>query len=154
VKLNAAVSVEDWNALARASRSETLFYRRVVVLAAIRAWPRQPPVSLITGHCDGRLVFLQPCLIMDNPIGRTIELLDVPTAGRVEALIVPEDRNNIVDAFRAYLLDVMCPDVFIARSLTGDFQDRLGLIRRDAILRQHTGPQGWYLHLPDSLEGL
>jgi len=142
----------EWETLFNDSDSPSNFYHRQFVFSAVKTWRELGPLQLIVAYEGSRLVFLQPVRLLNSFLGLSLEFLEIPTADRIEPLVVSSDKDKILAAYRAFLTDSLAPDFISGRSLTTEFADLLTHWFQNASQESQPGGTGWLLSLPKSME--
>lgn len=144
---------DEWEALFLASRTGNLFYHRAFLQAARSAWPAQQPQGLIAGYAGNRLVLLQPYRLTDSPLGRTVEILRVPTADGIEPLVDSSlHGTDMLPALFDFIRDRLKPDLLLGYSLAPAFHAALSNHFPAHTVRQGEQQKGYFLDLPGSTD--
>jgi CelD/BcsL family acetyltransferase involved in cellulose biosynthesis len=143
---------ENWNALFNESRSENLFYHHAFVEATKTAWKDVFPDVVILGRSGERLALIQPLKIYRSPLGKTVEILRMPTADGIAPLVVSARREEAIAELLQFIHTSLRPDLLIARSVTEAFANSIRLHFASAPVKELGSAIGYYLDLPASLE--
>jgi len=147
------IEKNHWDSVFRNSSTNNLYYDYTLIKSAMAAWPDCKPDGVATGYDrNNHLVFLQPFREKRSALGRTIELLRIPTADRIEPLIAAENREMALADFANFLRKTLKPDLLIAKSLTQKFCSSLCENFSTVSKKVDNAGRGTILYLPDTLE--
>jgi len=147
------IEKNHWDSVFRRSSTKNLYYDHTLIKSAMAAWPECQPNGVAAGYDrNNQLIFLQPFREKTSALGKTIELLRIPTADCIEPLIATENREAVLAAFTNFVRKTLRPDLLIAKSLTQEFYSSLcEYISADSITVDNTGT-GTILYLPNTLD--
>ena len=88
------IEKSHWDSVFRRSETKNLFYDHTLIKAAMATWADCRPDGVVKGHDrNDQLVFLQPFREKTSLLGKTVEVLRIPTADSIEPLIAAENRE-------------------------------------------------------------
>lgn len=146
------VEKEQWNSLFLESGTENLFYHHSFITAAQQVWKEALPDSVVAGYEEDRLVLIQPIKIRYSLIGKTVELLHIPTADCIEPVALSSLRDEIVTELLTFIRDILKPDLLLARSLTEEFYQAVSQFFGEYPKRILGNAKGYFLEMPSTQE--